>query len=108
MGCATRGNLLRMTIDQRQAAAGKIAELIGLLKGQPHLATSTVVEECEALVRAISAFHMEGIRFRIFNVDRHVSSGIPAIPPEASRLLEEARGHLDAAGFHTRSHQAPG
>ena len=97
-----------MTIDQRQAAAGRIVELMDLLEAQPHPATSLVVEECEALVRAISAFHMEGIRFRMFNVDRHVARGGPAIPPEALRLLEEARQHLEAAGFHTRSHQAPG
>ncbi len=97
-----------MTIDQRQAAAGRIVELMDLLEAQPHPATSLVVEECEALVRAISAFHMEGIRFRMFNVDRHVARGGAAIPPEALRLLEEARQHLEAAGFHTRSHHAPG
>ena len=29
-----------------------------------------MIEECEALSRAVNAFHMEGIRFRIYNVDR--------------------------------------
>ena len=37
---------------------------------QPGPDTAKIIEECEALARAIDAFHMEGIRFRIYNVDR--------------------------------------
>lgn len=96
-----------MPTDERQAAAGKIADLITLLKRNPTSATAALLDECEALARAIAAFHMEGIRFRIFNVDRLVNHGSTA-PPGASALLEGARRHLEAAGFHTRSHQAPG
>ena len=94
-----------MPTDDRQAAAAKIAELIGLLKHSGQ-GTAALVEECDALVRAINAFHMEGIRFRIYNVDRLVNHGTSA-PAGASALLEDARRHLEAAGFHTRSHQAP-
>ena len=94
-----------MPTDDRQAAAAKIAELIALLK-ESGPGTAGLVDECEALARAIAAFHMEGIRFRIYDVDRlvHQGSGVPA---DAPALLEAARRHLEAAGFHTRSHQAP-
>ncbi len=89
-------------------AAARIAELTELLRTQPGAATATLVEECEALARAIAAFHMEGIRFRMFNVDRQLAGAGSRAPAGAPALLEEARRHLEAAGFHTRSHQAPG
>jgi hypothetical protein len=96
-----------MTTDSRQAAAAKVAELISLLKSQEAPETERILEECNALARAIGAFHMEGIRFRIFNVDRLVARHAATVPPGAPSLLEEVRHHLEAAGFHTRSHQAP-
>jgi hypothetical protein len=95
------------TTDAREAAAAAISQLISLLESHPAPATAALIEECEALSRAVASFHMEGIRFRMFNVDRQVSRGGEAIPPGAPALLEEARRHLEAAGFHTRSHQAP-
>lgn len=95
-------------MDERQAAAARVADLIALLKAHEGPGTAGIVEECEALVRAIGAFHMEGIRFRIFNVDRLLAKGSAAVPAGAAALLEDARRHLEAAGFHTRSHQAPG
>jgi hypothetical protein len=97
-----------MSIDHRQMAAARTAELIALLRSHPAQDAAGIIEECDALVRAISAFHMEGIRFRIFNVDRLIAKGSPAVPPGAASILEEVRKHLEAAGFHTRSHQAPG
>jgi hypothetical protein len=95
-------------IDSREAAAAKVNELIDVLKGQTTPESETLVAECVAFARAIAAFHMEGIRFRIYNVDRLVARQAPALPPMAPALLEEVRHHLEAAGFHTRSHQAPG
>ena len=95
------------TGDERQAAAARIAELIALLKGQQGQDTASIVEEAEALARAVHAFHMEGIRFRIYNVDRALARAGAALPPETRALLEDARRHLEAAGFHTRSHQSP-
>jgi hypothetical protein len=91
----------------RQAAAAKLDELIAALRAHPG-DTRTLIEESDALARAIAAFHMEGIRFRIFNVDRLMSRAGASVPPGAPALLEEVRHHLEAAGFHTRSHQAPG
>jgi hypothetical protein len=95
-----------MPTDDRQAASAAINELIALLKARPTADTPAVLEECEALQRAVGAFHMEGIRFRIFNVDRLLAKP-GAGSPDASALLEKVRRHLEAAGFHTRSHQAP-
>ena len=51
---------------------------------------------------------MEGIRFRMYNVDRLLSRADLPIPAEAPPLFADARHELEAAGFHTRSHQAPG
>ena len=96
------------TTDPRQAAAAKIVDLIAVLQAHQGPATATIIEECEALGRAVAAFHMEGIRFRIFNVDRLLARGDASVPPGAPALVEEVRHHLEAAGFHTRSHQAPG
>lgn len=68
-------------------------------------ARDQLVEEAEALRRAVAAFHLEAIRFRIYAVDRLIrQAGDPA---ECRTLLEEARQALEAAGFHTRSHAAP-
>ena len=94
--------------DHRQAATALIAELMETLAVHPGPSTPRLLEECQALARAVDAFHMEGIRFRIFNVDRLLSRGNEPAPAGAPALLEEVRRHLEAAGFHTRSHQAPG
>jgi hypothetical protein len=97
-----------MTTDSRQAAAAKVAELIAVLEGHAMPETAGIVNECAALSKAIGAFHMEGIRFRIYNVDRLIHKHAATLPPQATGLLEEVRHHLETAGFHTRSHQAPG
>ena len=96
-----------MSIDHRQLAQARVDNLIDRLKAQPGN-TGTLIEECEALSRAIAAFHMEGIRFRMYNVDRLLHKGDNAFPADAAALFAEARRELEAAGFHTRSHQAPG
>jgi hypothetical protein len=95
-----------MSVDHRLAAQEAVTQLTALLKSSTDPATAAIVEECEALARAIAAFHMEGIRFRIFNVDRLVRASA-SLPEGAVRLLEQARKHLEEAGFHTRSHQSP-
>lgn len=95
-----------MTLDHRLAAHERVTQLTTLLQSSGDSNVAGIVAECEALARAIAAFHMEGIRFRIYNVDRLLRP--PATPPEgAVTLLEETRKHLEAAGFHTRSHQSP-
>lgn len=98
-----------MTTDSRQAAQGRLADLITLLRAdRAHTdQLEPLVKEAEALARAIAAFHLEGIRFRIYNVDRQVSHPPVPLPAEASAIVADVRLHLEAAGFHTRSHQAP-
>ena len=95
------------TTDERQVAAARIEELVSLLRRQQGPDAARMIDECEALGRAVSAFHMEGIRFRIYNVDRLLTQHADSLPAEARALLEDARRHLEAAGFHTRSHQSP-
>ena len=97
-----------MSTEDRQAARGRLADLVSLLKGLPQKdQLGRVIDEAEALDRAIAAFHLEGIRFRIYNVDRLVTHPPVALPPEVTTMVADVRRHLEAAGFHTRSHQAP-
>jgi hypothetical protein len=94
-----------MSTEDRQAAQARLNELLTILRGNDQLAQ--LLEEAEALSRAIAAFHLEGIRFRIYNVDRLVQHPPVPLPPEASVIVADVRKHLEAAGFHTRSHQSP-
>jgi hypothetical protein len=97
-----------MSIDERQAAQHRLNELTTLLKGIAQQdALKNLIDETEALGRAISAFHLEGIRFRIYNVDRMVAHPPVPLPADAATIVSDVRRHLEAAGFHTRSHQAP-
>ena len=93
--------------DHRQSARAHVENLIAKLRAHPDpRAVESLVEECEALSRAIAAFHMEGIRFRIYNVDRLVHKDAQ-LPPDIPAIVADVRRELEAAGFHTRSHQAP-
>lgn len=94
-----------MSTDHRQQAQSRIEALIAQLRSETgHESLKALVSECEALVRAIKAFHMEGIRFRMYNVDRLMQRPGVALPNDAPTLFAEARRELEAAGFHTRSH----
>ena len=97
-----------MSTDHRLLAKSHIDNLATHLRQVPADASvGSLIEECEALSRAIGAFHMEGIRFRMYNVDRLLHQPGFAVPPEALSAFADARRELEAAGFHTRSHQAP-
>jgi hypothetical protein len=97
------------TADSRKAAEARIQDLISMARQLPPGADrDAFISECEALARAIAAFHMEGIRFRAYNVDRLLQKGGLPLPPSAGDAFAQMRAHLEAAGFHTRSHQAPG
>lgn len=97
-----------MTTDHRLNARSHVDALAAMLRQQPAAdGIPALIEECEALSRAISAFHMEGIRFRVYNVDRVLHRAGLQVPAEALSVFAEARRELEAAGFHTRSHQAP-
>jgi hypothetical protein len=91
--------------DHRQAASRRLADLLALLHAQPNAAEhARLIDEAEALGRAIAAFHLEGIRFRMYNVDRLLTHGAIAAPAEVGSIVAEIRRHLESAGFHTRSH----
>ena len=96
-----------MSTDHRLQAKSHIDDLATHLRQSGSTSVGALIEECEALSRAIGAFHMEGIRFRMYNVDRLLHQADLPIPPEALGTFADARRELEAAGFHTRSHQAP-
>ena len=97
-----------MTTDHRLSAKTHVEALIAMLRSDPgREQLQPVVDECEALSRAIAAFHIEGIRFRMFNVDRLLTRGGVPVPAAAAPVFADVRRELEAAGFHTRSHQAP-
>jgi len=98
-----------MSTEDRQAAQRRLNDLLTIVRGMPAQGQelARLLEEAEALDRAISAFHLEGIRFRIYNVDRLVQHPPVPIPVEALAIVADVRKHLEAAGFHTRSHQSP-
>jgi hypothetical protein len=99
-----------MSNEERQLAQRRLNDLIALLRtmASQQKQVEGLIHEAEALGRAISAFHLEGIRFRIYNVDRLVGHPPVPLPAEAATIVADVRHHLEAAGFHTRSHQAPG
>jgi hypothetical protein len=94
--------------DHRKAAEDSLQSLMTSIQARPaDAARDNFLEECEALRVAIRAFHMEAIRFRMFNVDRLINRGGMALTDEAKGAFADVRHQLEAAGFHTRSHQAP-
>jgi hypothetical protein len=64
-----------------------------------------ILEEAQALRRAVAAFHMEAIRFRMFSVDRLLR--IEGDQGPIRQTFDQLRDTLEQAGFHTRSHTAP-
>ena len=98
-----------MSTDDRLAAQRRLTDLLTIIRGMPAQKEqlARLLEEAEALERAIGAFHLEGIRFRIYNVDRIVQHPPVPLPVQAVEIVADVRKHLEAAGFHTRSHQSP-
>ena len=96
------------TTDPRLAAEQNLESLVTAVQAQaPGAARDAFLDECASLRIAIRAFHMEGIRFRMFNVDRMINRGAVIVDDDARQAFAEVRRQLEAAGFHTRSHQAP-
>ena len=94
--------------DKTAPALAKLDELLPILRGLPAgNDTQTILDEGDALRRAVAAFHMEAIRFRMHNVDRLLKRGGDVYPALARQVFEELRSALEAAGFHTRSREAP-
>ena len=99
---------MNTTTDPRKAAIARMGDLTETVRQQPPGdVRASLLDECEALTRAIEAFHMEGIRFRAYNVGRLLHKGGLPLPASAAETFAQVRQHLEEAGFHTRSHQSP-
>src|SRR4051812_19949481 len=95
--------------DHRKAAEESLQALVSSVETQARSeAQDKFLEECAALAVAIRAFHMEAIRFRMYNVDRAITRGGLTLTDQGRAAFADVRSELEAAGFHTRSHQAPG
>jgi hypothetical protein len=95
-------------IDHRKAAEERLDALVKSVEAGPRTdAVASFLDECASLAIAIRAFHMEAIRFRMFNVDRIITKGTVNVSDDGRAAFADVRRHLEAAGFHTRSHQAP-
>jgi hypothetical protein len=81
------------------------AFLPALSRLPPSPAREELTETAEALRRAVAAFHMEAIRFRMHGVDRLLKTA--GDDPGLRESFDEIRVALESAGFHTRSHSAP-
>lgn len=91
--------------ERTAKALAKLDELLPLVKGLPTSTnTEELVESAEALRRAVAAFHMEAIRFRMFTVERLLKVAGDA---GCLTVFADVRHELETAGFHTRSHAAP-
>jgi hypothetical protein len=87
----------------REAAIAHVRRLLELFRQHPEPArVSELVGLAEHLERAIVAFHMEAIRFRMFSLDRALKTA--DLPAEVTAAFADVRHDLEAAGFATRSH----
>lgn len=92
--------------DRTSASLAILDRLLPALEALPHgIHRERILEEAQALRRAVAAFHMEAIRFRMFSVDRLLR--IEGDEGPVRQMFDELRNTLEQAGFHTRSHTAP-
>ena len=88
----------------RAQAQARLKTLLETLRALPDPAMSApLIELGEHLDRAISSFHMEAIRFRMFTLARHLKEPGLSLPEEIHAQYNAVRESLEAAGFHTRS-----
>ena len=91
--------------EKTAAALAKLDELLPALKALPPAPDKDeLIDAAEALRRAVAAFHMEAIRFRMHTVDRLLKRRADVT---CDRVFMDVRQELETAGFHTRSHAAP-
>ena len=93
--------------ERTAPSLAKLDELLPLVKALPDTPDHrTLLEQTEHLRRAVAAFHMEAIRFRMYIVDHAIKDD--GDPPALRAIFDDLRHALETAGFHTRSHAAPG
>jgi len=89
--------------DDRGRAVQYLQALQQVLKEAPNASEITSLgEECESLITAVKAFHMEAIRFRMYNIRRQLVSSEQVAPAQATELFGNAQDALEAAGFQTK------
>ena len=101
----TSGEARNVTSDDDRARAVQYLQALQqVLKEAPNASEITSLgEECESLITAVKAFHMEAIRFRMYNIRRQLESSEQAAPVEgAMELFGNAQDALEAAGFQTK------
>ena len=89
-----------MASDQREAAIAHLRALSERL--EDGAADPAATDECEQLIRAVEAFHMEGARFRMYGLRRRLTAGDSTASDEERQLLDAAADALRAAGFGIR------
>lgn len=88
----------------RERAAHDAATLVAYLRTlPPSPIVSELVELGEHLERAVTAFHMEAIRFRAFTMSRLIKQHQAELPGEVAGRMEGILHELEAAGFQTKS-----
>jgi hypothetical protein len=92
--------------ERTAPALARLDQLLPLIRRLPASTDQArLLEETEALRRAVAAFHMEAIRFRMHAVDRLVRA--LGDDPAQRQAFDDLRHALETAGFQTRSHAAP-
>jgi len=92
--------------ERTTASLAILDTLMPVLEALPQgIHRERILEETQALRRAVAAFHMEAIRFRMFSVDRLLR--IDGDEGPIRQMFDALRDALEQAGFHTRSHTAP-
>ena len=87
--------------DPRATAIARLREIGDLLKTLPaEHEGAALVEACDKLVQSIEAFHVEAIRFRLYGLARQLAKLADSLPEATTRLIDEAREALAAAGLH--------
>ena len=86
------------TTPTGEAAIEHVRRLLELFRQQPdQAAVAGLIELAEHLERAVVAFHMEAIRFRMFSLDRALKTA--SLPPAVGEAFDAVRHDLEAAGF---------
>jgi hypothetical protein len=88
--------------SKREAALVHVRTLLSQLKAWDTPTRAQVVDLGEHLERAVTAFHLEAIRFRMFSLDRALKAA--SAPADIVVTFDAIRADLEAAGFSTRSH----
>ena len=93
-----------LTSDENQGIAVRQLEALRhTLTTAPNAAELIpLIDECVALMSAVQAFHMEAIRFRMYNLRRQLTDHGQRVPAAVNALFDEARAALEAAGFQTK------